>query len=218
MNEKMIIVGAGQAGLQIAESLRMEGFDGAIELLAGEKLPPYQRPPLSKAWLQGDLAEDRLFLRGAEALAAKNIDLRLGAVVTEIDRVGKVLRLADGASLAYSGLALAMGARARRPAFPATDLEGVCVLRDIADAREISRRMDAAKHVVVIGGGFIGLEVAATARKKALPVIVIEELDRLMARAVTPRLSLFFADVHRARGVDVLLAPGSLRWRGATAP
>ena len=142
MNEKMIIVGAGQAGLQIAESLRMEGFDGAIELLAGEKLPPYQRPPLSKAWLQGDLAEDRLFLRGAEALAAKNIDLRLGAVVTEIDRAGKALRLADGSSLAYSGLALAMGARARRPAFPGADLAGVCVLRDMADAREISRRMD----------------------------------------------------------------------------
>jgi 3-phenylpropionate/trans-cinnamate dioxygenase ferredoxin reductase subunit len=202
MNETMIIVGAGQAGLQIAESLRAEGFGGAIELLAGEKLPPYQRPPLSKAWLQGDLTEDRLFLRGAEALAAKNIDLRLGAVVTEIDRAGKTVRLADGSSLSYSGLALATGARARRPALPGADLAGVCVLRDMADAREISRRMDAAQNVVVIGGGFIGLEVAATARKRGLPVLVIEALDRLMARAVTPRLSAFFADVHRVRGVD----------------
>ena len=144
MNERMVIVGAGQAGLQIAESLRAEGFDGAIELLAGEKSPPYQRPPLSKAWLQGDLPEERLFLRGAEALAAKNIDLRLGAVVTEIDRAGKAVRLADGSSLTYSGLALATGARARRPALPGADLAGVCVLRDMADAREISHRMDAA--------------------------------------------------------------------------
>jgi 3-phenylpropionate/trans-cinnamate dioxygenase ferredoxin reductase subunit len=198
----MVIVGAGQAGLQIAESLRGEGFCGDIELLAGEKLLPYQRPPLSKAWLQGDLTEDRLFLRGAEALAAKNIKLRLGAVVTEIDRAGKNVRLADGSSLSYSGLALATGARARRPALPGADLAGVCVLRDMADAREISRRMDAAQNVVVIGGGFIGLEVAATARKRGLPVIVIEALDRLMARAVTPRLSAFFADVHRVRGVD----------------
>jgi 3-phenylpropionate/trans-cinnamate dioxygenase ferredoxin reductase component len=204
MNERMVIVGAGQAGLQIAESLRAEGFGGAIGLLAGEKLPPYQRPPLSKAWLQGDLAEDRLFLRGAEALAAKNIDLRLGVVVTEIDRAGKAVRLADGSSLAYSGLALATGARARRPALPGADLAGVCVLRDMADAREISHRMDAAQNMVVIGGGFIGLEVAATARKRGLPVIVIEALDRLMARAVTPRLSAFFADVHRMRGVDVV--------------
>lgn len=204
MNEKMVIVGAGQAGLQIAESLRAEGFGGAIELLAGEKLPPYQRPPLSKSWLQGDLAEDRLFLRGAEALAAKNIDLRLGGVVTEIDRAGKTLRLTDGSSLAYLGLALATGARARRPALPGSNLAGVCVLRDMADAREISHRMDAARNMVVIGGGFIGLEVAATARKRGLPVIVIEALDRLMARAVTPRLSAFFADVHRMRGVDLV--------------
>ncbi len=204
MNEKMIIVGAGQAGLQIAESLRMEGFGGAIELLAGEKLPPYQRPPLSKAWLQGDLAEDRLFLRGAEALAAKNIDLRLGAVVTEIDRVGKALRLADGSSLAYSGLALAMGARARRPAFPAPIWPASASCATWPTRGKFPAAWMTANHVVVIGGGFIGLEVAATARKKALPVIVIEELDRLMARAVTPRLSLFFADVHRARGVDVV--------------
>jgi len=204
MNERMVIVGAGQAGLQIAESLRAEGFDGSIELLAGEKSPPYQRPPLSKAWLQGDLPEERLFLRGAEALAAKNIDLRLGAVVTEIDRAGKAVRLANGSSRTYSGLALATGARARRPALPGADLAGVCVLRDMADAREISHRMDAATHLVVIGGGFIGLEVAATARKRGLPVIVIEALDRLMARAVTPRLSTFFADVHRARGVDLV--------------
>ena len=122
MNERMVIVGAGQAGLQIAESLRAEGFGGAIELLAGEKSPPYQRPPLSKAWLQGDLPEERLFLRGAESLAAKNIDLRLGAVVTEIDRAGKAVRLANGSSLTYSGLALATGARARRPALSGADL------------------------------------------------------------------------------------------------
>lgn len=204
MDESMVIIGAGQAGLQVAESLRAEGFGGPIALLAGEGLPPYQRPPLSKAWLQGELTEDRLFLRGAEALAAKNIDLRLGAKAQAIDTAAKIIRLANGSTLAYAGLALATGARARRPPLPGVDLAGVCVLRDILDARRIFRAMETAKNLVVIGGGFIGLEVAATARKRGLPVVVIEAADRLMARVVTPRISAFFADAHRAHGVDFL--------------
>jgi 3-phenylpropionate/trans-cinnamate dioxygenase ferredoxin reductase subunit len=204
MSENMVIIGAGQAGLQVAESLRAEGFGGPIALLAGEGLPPYQRPPLSKAWLHGELPEDRLFLRGAEALAAKKIDLRLGAVAQSIDPAEKIVRLSDGSTLAYAGLALATGARARRPPLPGVDLAGVFVLRDIFDARKIFRAMETAKNVVVIGGGFIGLEVAATARKRALPVVVVEAADRLMARAVTPRISAFFAGAHRAHGVDFL--------------
>ena len=206
MNERMVIIGAGQAGLQIAESLRGEGFSGEIVLLGGENHPPYQRPPLSKAWLQGDVPEDRLFLRGKDFFASKGIDLRLGLAATEIDRAGKILRLADGSTLSYSGLALATGARARRPAIPGADLSGVCVLRDMEDAKAIAGRMEQAEHIVVIGGGFIGLEVAAAARKKGRAVKVIEALDRLMARAVTPKISAFFADLHRAHGVELVFS------------
>jgi 3-phenylpropionate/trans-cinnamate dioxygenase ferredoxin reductase component len=204
MGQQIVIIGGGQAGLQIAESLRAEGFDGAIKLLAGEGVLPYQRPPLSKAWLQGAVAEERLFLRGAEFLAAKNIELLSGAVAEKIDRAEKLVRLADGSTLPYDGLALATGARARIPDLPDVALAGVCVLRDMRDAREIARRLETAKNLVVVGGGFIGLEVAATARKKGVAVTVLEAQDRLMARAVTPHISGFFADLHRERGVELV--------------
>lgn len=204
MSERMIIIGAGQAGLQIAESLRAEGFGGEVVLLGHEKVPPYQRPPLSKAWLAGETADDRLTFRGPEFLASKGIDLRLGVDVAAIDPTGRRITLSDGSALSWSGLALATGARARRPDLPGAHLPGVCVLRDLDDAREISRRLDSAKNVVVIGGGFIGLEVAAAARKRGCDVTLIEAMDRLMARAVTPKISAFFADLHRTHGVELL--------------
>jgi 3-phenylpropionate/trans-cinnamate dioxygenase ferredoxin reductase component len=204
MSDRMVIIGAGQAGLQVAESLRAEGFAGEVLLFGHEKVPPYQRPPLSKAWLAGETADDRLTFRGPEFLVSKGIDLRLGVDVAAIDPAGRRLTLADGSALSWSGLALATGARARRPALPGADLPGVCVLRDLDDAREISRRLDSAKNVMVIGGGFIGLEVAAAARKRGCAVTVIEAMDRLMARAVTPKISGFFAHLHRAHGVELL--------------
>ncbi len=206
MSEKIVIVGAGQAGLQIAESLRAEAFAGDIVLLAREKFPPYQRPPLSKAWLLGDVSEQRLFLRGADFFAARNIDLRLGAHVAAIDRAARKVILADGSVENYSGLALATGARARRPAIAGADLAGVCVLRDIEDAKNIAHRLPQAENIVVIGGGFIGLEVAAAARKKGRAVKVVEAVDRLMARAVTPKISAFFANLHRAHGVELVFS------------
>jgi 3-phenylpropionate/trans-cinnamate dioxygenase ferredoxin reductase subunit len=160
---------------------------------------------LSKAWLAGETADDRLTFRGPEFLAAKKIDLRLGAEVAKIDIAAKRVVLADGSDLAWSGLALATGARARVPDLPGVGLAGVCVLRDLQDAKEISLRLDAARNVVVIGGGFIGLEVAATARKRGCAVTLIEALDRLMARSTPPKISSFFADLHRAHGVELFL-------------
>ncbi len=204
MSERIVIVGAGQSGLQIAESLRAEGFAGELALLGEEASPPYQRPPLSKAWLAGETADDRLVIRNPDFFAAKKIDLRLGVRVAGLDLAGRRAVLADGSALDWTGLALATGARARRPDLPGAALSGVCVLRDLADAHQISRRLDAAQRVVIIGGGFIGLEVAAAARKRGCAVTLIEALDRLMARAVTPKISAFFADLHRAHGVDLL--------------
>ncbi len=204
MSGQIVIVGAGQAGLQIAESVRAEGFLGEVVLLGKERHAPYQRPPLSKAWLAGETADDRLTIRGPDFFVAKKIDLRVGVEVARIDIAGRRLVMADGSPLSWSGLALATGARARRPDLPGAELPHVRVLRDFEDAKEISRRLDSATNIVIIGGGFIGLEVAAAARKRGCATVVIEALDRLMARAVTPRISAFFADLHRAHGVGLV--------------
>jgi 3-phenylpropionate/trans-cinnamate dioxygenase ferredoxin reductase subunit len=206
MNAPILIIGAGQAGLQIAESLRAEGFDGRILLVGDENLPPYQRPPLSKAWLAGETADDRLFFRGAEALAAKRIELVTGRRAVAIDPAAKKVRFEDGGEQAYAGLALATGCRPRRPDLPGASLEGTCVLRDIPEAHDLSRRLDAAENVVIVGGGFIGLEVAAAARKRGKKVTLVEAQERLMARAVTPGISAFFADLHRAHGATLLFS------------
>ncbi len=204
MSGQIVIVGAGQAGLQLAESVRAEGFSGEVVLLGNERHAPYQRPPLSKAWLAGETADDRLTIRGPDFFAAKKIDLRVGVEVARIDIAGRTIFMADGSPLSWSGLALATGARARRPDLPGAELPHVRVLRDFEDAREISHRLDSATNVVIVGGGFIGLEVASAARKHGCATVVIEALDRLMARAVTPPISAFFADLHRAHGVGLV--------------
>jgi 3-phenylpropionate/trans-cinnamate dioxygenase ferredoxin reductase subunit len=206
MTSPIIIVGASQAGLQVAESLRGEGYDGPITLIGDETHPPYQRPPLSKALLTGETTEDRLILRGPELLARKNIELVTGMRAVAIDRQGRTVRLSDGRTLPYRGLALTTGARARVLAIPGADLDGVVTLRTIEDSRRIAAGIANASAVAVVGGGFIGLEIAAAARKAGKPVIVLEALDRLLARSSAPFVSKFFLDLHRSHGVDVRLA------------
>jgi 3-phenylpropionate/trans-cinnamate dioxygenase ferredoxin reductase subunit len=204
----ILIVGAGQAGVQIAESLRQEGFSDELLLIGDEPHPPYQRPPLSKKWLLEPGVHSTLSLRGAEALLRRRIELRLDTHVSAIDRAASQLQLANGERLAYSKLALATGALARALPLPGAALEQVLSLRSIADSAAISaalRRCAAAgRPVVVIGGGFIGLEVAAGARKLGAAVTVLEGLPRLMSRVTAPIVSEAFERLHRAHGVELV--------------
>lgn len=201
----MVVAGAGQGGLQVAESLRAEGYTGPITLIGEESQPPYHRPPLSKALLNGEVTDAQLGIRGLDVFERQRITLLTGVRVSSIDRAARVVRLDDGRSLSYDGLALATGARVRPLPVPGADLEGVFGLRTLADAHRIGAALDAAERVVVIGGGFIGLEVAASARKRGRAVTVLEAAERLMARVVAPFVSDVYAGLHRSHGVDVVL-------------
>ena len=201
----IIIVGGGHGGSQLAASLRSEGYDGPLTLVTAENDIPYQRPPLSKAFLK-EMAHDLLPLRPESFYDKNAIRLLLAAEVESIDLAGGTLRLADGAVLSFDGLALATGARARLPKVEGAHLAGVHVLRVVAEARALRDRLHAAEDVVVVGGGFIGLEVAATARLLGKRVTVLEAADRLMGRVVAPQISAHFLDLHRGWGSDVKLA------------
>ena len=199
--ENVVVVGAGQAGLQVAASLRDEGFAGSITLLGDEPVAPYQRPPLSKAYLLGDMGVDGLPLRADAFYAEKAIALRLGVRAGAIDRAAMRVLLADGGSLPYDRLVLATGARSRALACPGADLPGVLPLRTLADADALAHLALGAKRVVVAGAGFIGLEFAAVAAKRGIGVDVVEPADRPMARAVSEPMSSFFRRFHEATGV-----------------
>lgn len=204
----IVIVGAGQAGVQTAESLRAGGYAGRITLLGDEPHGPYHRPPLSKAWLAGEMDGAQLVMRAPEMLARKQIELRTAVKVASIDRAAQQVLLADGGALPYSGLVLATGSTPRRLPLPGGNAAGVHALRSREDADAISARLAlcAARQlpVLVIGGGFIGLEVAATARKKGLEVTVLEAAPRLLGRVLAPALSDWYAALHRGHGVKLV--------------
>jgi len=205
----IVIVGAGQAGIQTAEALRAGGFEGPITVLGDETYGPYHRPPLSKAWLAGEMDSAQLVMRAPEMLARKNIELRTSVSVTHIDRVAKQVKLSDGTALPYTGLVLATGSTPRSLPLPGGDAQGVFALRSRDDASAIAARMAVCMEqqlpVLVIGGGFIGLEVAATARKKGLNVTVLEAAPRLLGRVLAPVLSEWYAQLHRSHGVHLML-------------
>lgn len=209
MEPHIIIVGAGQAGLQAGESLRAGGFEGRITLLGDEPYHPYHRPPLSKAWLAGDMESEQLVMRAQAALDRKSIEVQTGSQVAAIDVPAHTVRLTDGSSLAYSGLVLATGATPRRIPYAADAGELVRVLRSRDDASAISDRLKAcAEHnlpVIVVGGGFIGLEVAATARKLGLSVTILEAAPRLLGRVLAPALSDWYANLHTGHGAELVL-------------
>ena len=204
----IVIVGAGQAGVQTAEALRAGGYNAPITLLGDEPHGPYHRPPLSKAWLAGDMDAAQLVMRAPDMLARKGIVLRTDCAVRAIDRAAQQLLLADGSALPYSGLVLATGATPRALPVAGAEGPGVLALRSRADADALASRMaNCLAHgrpLVVVGGGFIGLEVAATARKKGLAVTVLEAAPRLLGRVLAPVLSGWYADLHRSHGVELV--------------
>ena len=203
----IVIVGAGHAGVQTAASLREEGSDDAIILLSAEPDLPYQRPPLSKAFLKGQMDRAGLPLRAEQFYRDKAIDLRLGVAATRIDLAGRKVEFASGAAERFDHLILATGARPRPFAVPGADLAGVLGLRNIADAATIRERLGPGRRVVVIGAGFIGLEIAATALTLGGEVTVVE-IARPLGRAVSPPTSDFFLEAHIAFGARFHLGVG----------
>ncbi|MGE0420039.1 MAG: NAD(P)/FAD-dependent oxidoreductase [Acetobacteraceae bacterium] len=199
----VVIVGAGHAGGSAAAELRRAGFQGAITLIGDEPIPPYERPPLSKAWLKGDTDADKLALKPASFYAEAGIDLRLDQTVTAIDRGARTVTLGDGSRIGYDLLIIATGARARRIPLPGLDLDGVLELRNAADADRLKAVLRPGAHLAVIGGGYIGLEAAASARGLGCSATVIEAQPRVLARVACEILSNFFQDFHRAQGVSI---------------
>src|SRR5829696_2673870 len=213
-SDPVVIVGASHAGFQLAASLRQAGYDGPVVLLGDEPVLPYQRPPLSKDYLNGKLGFDLLLMRPEAFYRDPRIDFLPGARAVEIDRAGKAVRLASGERLGYSHLVLATGARNRVPPLPGIELDGVCYLRTLAETDELRDRLAAAEHLVVIGAGFIGLEFAAVARAHGKPVHILELTDRVMGRVVCVETSHFFGEAHRRTGVEFSFGAQAVRIAG----
>jgi 3-phenylpropionate/trans-cinnamate dioxygenase ferredoxin reductase subunit len=203
--DAILIIGAGQAGGQCAVSLRRNGWEGAIILAGNEPHPPYQRPPLSKAYLSGEMDEERLWLQSLETWAEQDVEMRLGVSAIAVDRAAKRVRFEDGSEQGYSTLVLATGSRPRALPVPGAELDGVRYLRTIGDVDALKGDFTPGKRIAIIGGGYIGLEAAAVAKKLGAAPVVIEAMDRLLARVAVPELSEFYLQAHKMRGVDVRL-------------
>jgi len=206
---QIVIVGAGHAGGSVAAFLRQYGFEGPITLIGEEPIPPYQRPPLSKAWLKGEADAESLLLRPDSFYSENAIALRLETRVERLDRAAKAVVLQGGETIPYDILILATGRRARRIPLPGIDLAGVLELRTAADADKLKAALSApGKRLAVIGGGYIGLEAAASARALGAQAVVIEKESRVLARVACEALSTFFQDYHRQHGVIFELGAG----------
>lgn len=197
----VVILGAGHAGGTAAALLRQYGFEGPITLVGDEPIAPYQRPPLSKAWLKGEADADSLALKPLEFYAEAKIDFRPGVTATKLDRGAKSIALSDGSSLSYDILILATGARAIALPIPGADLKGIMALRTAADAEALKAAIGPGKTLAVVGGGYIGLEVAASGRALGAEVVVLEREARLLARVAAEPLSTFFKAYHEKHGV-----------------
>ncbi len=207
-NEHCVIIGGSHAAAQLAASLRQEGWGGQITIASSETIPPYHRPPLSKAYLSGDKGHEDLLIRPAGFYQKAEIDLLLGTRVEAIDRASKKVVLNDGAEIQYSKLALTTGARVRRIEVRGHELEGVMYLRDVRDVDRIRQFVGQGTSAVIIGGGYVGLETAASLRRLGMQVTVIESMSRVLQRVTAPEVSAFYTRVHQEEGVRILTNVG----------
>ena len=203
MSEKIVIVGAGHCAGQLAARLRAEGFEGGIVVIGDEPHVPCQRPPLSKQFIAGEVELDRVHLRPADFYDSSDVELRLGTRVTAIDRDKRTVSLDGGETVDYDKLVLATGARARELSVPGADLKGITYLRNLGHAHEIRERIRPGARLAVVGGGYIGLEIAAVAAKAGVSVTILEMEPRLLSRVVAKPVSEYYLGLHEAAGVDV---------------
>ncbi len=200
---KVVIIGAGHAGGSAAALLRVSGFEGQIVLVGDEPAPPYQRPPLSKAWLKGEADLESLLLRPESYYAEQVIDLRTGLTAVSLSPTERTVAFSDGSTETYDALILATGSTGRRLAILGADSPDLIELRTIADAERLKARLGPGKRLVIVGGGYVGLEAAASARALGAEVVLLERLDRVLKRVASEPLSAFFTERHRREGVDI---------------
>jgi 3-phenylpropionate/trans-cinnamate dioxygenase ferredoxin reductase subunit len=201
---KVVIIGAGHAGGSAAALLRQYGHEGEVVLAGQESAPPYQRPPLSKAWLKGEAGLEDLLLRPERFYAEQDIALRTGVTATAIDAGARIVTFADGTVETYDVLILATGSTARKLTLPGADRPDLLELRTLDDAERLKAVLAPGKRLAVVGGGYVGLEAAASARALGAGAVVIERMDRVLARVASQPLSAFFTDLHQKQGVEIL--------------
>lgn len=216
MNDTVVIAGAGHAAGQVIASLKQNKFGGDVVLIGEESYLPYQRPPLSKKFLAGELETDRLLVKPRTFYDDGKLQVHLGSRVHEISRAEQLLCIDDGKELHYDKLILALGSRARRIPVAGVDLTGVHYLRGIDDVNALRRDMAPGKKIVIVGAGYIGLEVAAVCSELGLDVTVVEMTDRVMSRVVSPQVSVFYQQLHQHHGVTFRLSTGLKALRGST--
>ncbi len=203
MIKNCVVIGASHAGSQFAFSLRQGGWKGDITIIGEEFDYPYHRPPLSKAFLSGEKKIQDILLRPAELYEKSGINIRLGERVKSIDRSNKSITTEDNNVIYYHKLVIATGARVREIPIPGSEIEGVCYLRNARDVNNIKNQVIPGKHAVIIGGGYIGLETAASLRKQGMEVTVIEAMSRILQRVTAPELSNFYKRIHLEEGVKI---------------
>lgn len=208
MSQAVIVVGAGHGGTQLVDSLRAGGFRGKLMMIGDEVHRPYDRPATSKGLLDGSVDSMRAVLKSDQYYIDHEIELRLGTSAVEVERDTRSIVLSTGSRVSYDKLVIATGARARRLAVPGGGLDGVYYLRTLADSKGIAGRLGPGKRLAIVGGGYVGLEVAASARRLGCKVTLIEALPRLLARVAGTEISGFYANLHEAAGVELLLGTG----------
>lgn len=209
MSKPIVIIGAGQCGLKAVETLRQNGYDGALVLIGDETQPPYQRPPLSKAYLKGELEEDRLYLKADSFYEDNNVTTKFGMTATSINRDEKSVSLSNGEMVEYDKLLISTGTVARQIPLKGADLDGVHTLRTIDDVKRLSAAISPDMKIGIIGAGYIGLEVAASLRGRGNDVTVIEAAPRVLARVMPEEMSAFFQSLHEGHGVNFHIGKGT---------